>query len=740
MLPATLFLVLAAMQAHQDPAPHVRPPLPDREQIAALAPDGGPEFNRLIFEHSPYLLQHARNPVDWYAWGAAAFERARREDKPIFLSIGYSTCHWCHVMERESFEDEAVAAALNASFVCVKVDREERPDVDQVYMAVTQAMTGSGGWPMTVVLTPDLQPFFAGTYFPRSGRGGRPGVLELAPALAQAWRDDRERVVENAKRAADWLASSSRGAPGEALDEGVLQRAAQQLAESFDSIHGGFGGAPRFPVPHNLRMLLRAGQRSGEPQPLAMVLQTLRAMRRGGIWDQVGFGFHRYSTDEQWLLPHFEKMLYDQALMAMACVEAWQQSGAPDVRDTAERIFDYVLRDLTAPEGGFWSAEDADSEGEEGLYYLWTPEQLAAALGADDGALAAELWGVVEGGNFRDQATGERVGGSILHLREDLAAFARRKGLDPAELATRVERWRRKLLELRSQRIHPFKDDKVLTDWNGLMIAALALGGRAFDEPRYVDAAARAAQFVARELRSEDGRLLKRWRNGTAGVSGVLDDYAYFTWGLIELYQAGGDTRHLALALECNAQMLQHFSDPAGGGLFLAPDDADDLIVRTRESYDGALPSGNSVAALNLLRLARLTGQGELEERGRALLAAFAGDVRSAPAAHTQMLAALDFALGPSFELVLVGPAEQSDVRVARAALGRTFAPRAVLLLRGAEGTDSLDELAPFSADQASLGGRATLYLCRDFACEAPTTDLERVLTALRARPEPGAR
>jgi uncharacterized protein YyaL (SSP411 family) len=512
------------------------------------------------------------------------------------------------------------------------------------------------------------------------------------------------------------------------------------LTKSYDSVHGGFGGAPRFPVPHNLRLLLRTGQRSGASEPLDMVLHTLRAMRRGGIWDQVGFGFHRYSTDERWLLPHFEKMLYDQALMAMACVEAWQLSGAADVRDTAERTFEYVLRDLTSPEGGFWSAEDADSEGEEGLFYLWTPEQLAAALGADDGALAAQLWGVVEGGNFRDQATGERVGGSILHLDEDLDAFASRKGLDPKQLAARVEGWRRKLLELRSQRVRPFRDDKVLTDWNGLMIAALALGGRAFDEPRYVRAAERAAAFVWSELRGEDGRLLKRWRSGSAGLSGVLDDYAYLTWGLIELYQANGDPAHLKQALECNSRMLQHFEDPAAGGLFLAPDDASDLIVRTRDSYDGALPSGNSVAALNLLRLARLTGQSELEERGRALLDAFAGDVRGVPAAHTQMLAALDFALGPGFELVLAGPREAADVRAARAALGRTFAPRAVLLQRGAVDATALAELAPFTADQVPRDGRATLYLCRDFTCEAPTTDLEHVLAALSARPAPDSR
>jgi uncharacterized protein YyaL (SSP411 family) len=718
----------------QESAPHARPPLPSPPEIAALPPDGGPEFNRLVFSASPYLLQHARNPVDWYPWGEEAFERARREDKPIFLSIGYSTCHWCHVMERESFEDAEVAALLDEHFVCVKVDREERPDVDQVYMSVTQAMTGSGGWPMTVVLTPDRRPFFAGTYFPKHGRHGRPGMMELLPGLARAWAERRDDVVESAQRAVDWLASSGAGSAGELPSEEELAQAAAQLARSFDTQHGGFGGAPKFPVPHNLRLLLRHGQRTGDEKSTAMVIQTLRAMRRGGIWDQVGHGFHRYSTDEQWLLPHFEKMLYDQALMAMACVEAWQVTGADDLRETAERTFEYVLRDMTSPQGAFWSAEDADSEGEEGLFYLWTPDQLADVLGHSDGALAGALWGVVEGGNFRDQASGERVGGSILHLPEPLEAFAARYELEPAALRERVEQWRRKLFAAREARVHPFKDDKVLTDWNGLMIAALALGGRAFDEPRYVQSAARAADFVWDHLRDGDGRLLKRWRAGSAGIAALLDDHAFLVWGLLELYQADGDPRWLRRALEVNARMLARFHDPDRGGFYLAPDDAGDLIVRAKESYDGALPSGASVAALNLVRLARLTGASELEEHARGTLRAFGDEVRRAPAAHTQMLAALDFLAGPAFELVLSGRADSDDMRAARAALGRVFAPRVALLLR-AEGAaaEALAQLAPFTAGQTPLDGRATFYLCRDFACEAPTTDLEGVLATLAA-------
>ncbi len=731
------------MPTLQDPERgHARPPLPSQAEIAKLPPDGGPEFNRLVFSQSPYLLQHARNPVDWHPWGDEAFELARTSGKPVFLSIGYSTCHWCHVMEHESFEDDQVAALLNAHFVCIKVDREERPDVDQVYMQVTQAMTGGGGWPMTVVLTPDRQPFFAGTYFPKSGRGGRSGMLELLPALSRAWKEDRENVISQARRAVDWLARSTRATPGDAPDENLLAHAQAELASRYDPTYGGFGEAPKFPVPHNLRFLLRRSKRTGDPQALAMTVDTLRAMRRGGIWDQVGFGFHRYSTDERWLLPHFEKMLYDQALMAMACVEAWQVTGAPDLRDTAERIFEYVLRDMTAPEGGFWSAEDADSEGEEGRFYVWTPEELSRVLGAEDSALACELWGVVAGGNFRDQATGERTGESILHLELDLDDFARRKGLQPASLRERAESWRARLFEVREARVHPFKDDKVLTDWNGLMIAALALGGRAFDDPRYVAAAARAADFVLANLRTREGRLLKRWRAGQAGLSGVLDDHAFLVWGLIELYEADGDPRWLRSALEVNSAMLAHFRDAEQGGFFLAPDDALDLIVRSKEVYDGALPSGNSVAVLNLLRLARMTGDTTLEERAVETLRAFAGELRKAASAHTQMLAAADFALGPSFEIVVAGDPRSADTQAALTALHRVFAPNKVVLLRPeGDGAEALSELAPYTAEQGARDGRTTIYLCRNFACEASTHDVARVVAAISEpcpSPSPG--
>jgi uncharacterized protein YyaL (SSP411 family) len=740
VFPRAPALLLAALPATMTTPQHPQagsgrlpPPAPD--VLAALPSDGGPEFNRLVFEGSPYLLQHARNPVDWYPWGEEAFARAKAEDRPIFLSIGYSTCHWCHVMEHESFEDDEVAALLNANFVCVKVDREERPDVDQLYMSVTMAMTGHGGWPMTVVLTPERVPFFAGTYFPKGGAPGRPGMLELVPKLASAWANDRENVAGTAQRVREWLAGQAEDDSLGTLDAAWIARTAKALSAGYDRVHGGFGDAPKFPTPHNLRLLLRHARRSGDAQVVEQVVHTLRAMRRGGIWDQVGSGFHRYSTDAQWLLPHFEKMLYDQALMALACVEAWQVTGHPDLRRTAEEIFAYVARDLTDPAGGFWSAEDADSEGEEGRFYVWTPAQLAEALGAEDGALAGELWGVVAGGNFRDQATGERTGASILHLARETADFARAKGLDPVVLAAQVEVWRAKLLDVRARRPRPLRDDKVLTDWNGLMIAALACAGRAFDEPRHVAAAERAADFAFAHLRAPDGRLWKRWRGGAAEHPGVLDDHAFLAWGLLELHAASGDPARLAQALELERALHARFHDEARGGYFLAADDVDDLFVRTKESYDGALPSGNSVAAAVQLRLGRLTGSSELEARGRATLGAFAGEVARQGLGHAEYLCALDFAEAAGFELVLCGARGDPELARARRELGRRFLPDLVVLERpdpDAEGrAAALARLAPFTDGQRALAGRATYYLCRARTCEAPTNDLERVLAEL---------
>ncbi len=708
-----------------------RKPLPSPEELKKLPPDGGPEYNRLVFEKSPYLLQHAANPVDWYPWGEEAFERARREDKPIFLSIGYSTCHWCHVMEKESFEDPEVAALLNESFVCIKVDREERPDIDQIYMAVCQAMTGSGGWPLTIVMTPDKKPFFAGTYFPKYSRAGRIGMMDLVPRLAEIWRTQRDKIEETTQQVVSFLQQTAASAPGDDLGEPILNQAFHQFSSRFDETNGGFGSAPKFPSPHNLTFLLRYWHRTGEDQALHMVERTLQKMRLGGVFDHVGFGFHRYSTDAYWLLPHFEKMLYDQAMLAMAYVEAYQATHNETYAQTAREIFTYVLRDMTSPDGGFYSAEDADSEGEEGLFYLWTPEELREVLGKKEADFVIQLFNVEEGGNFVEEASGQKTGRNILHLEKPLAEYAEEMGTSPEQLARRWEKARQKLFEVREKRVHPLKDDKILTDWNGLMIAALAKGAAALDEPSYAEAAAKAARFVLERLRDPEGRLLKRYRQGEAGLPAHVDDYAFLVWGLLELYESTFEVAFLEHALELNDRMLREFWDEQNGGLFFAADTLDDLLVRNKEIYDGAIPSGNSVAALNLVRLGRLTERPELEEKAGAIVRAFAQQVERAPIGFTQLLSAVDFLLGPSFEVVIAGDPDRRDTRDMLHALHQTYFPNKVVLLRPEADDAPIVTIASFTKAQKSLNGKATAYVCQNYACKLPTTDVQEMLSLL---------
>ncbi len=709
--------------------PRTRVPLPGPTEIAKLPQDGGPQFNRLIFEQSPYLQQHARNPVDWFPWGAEAFARARAEDKPVFLSIGYSTCHWCHVMEHESFEDEEAARLLNEHFVCVKVDREERPDLDAVYMQVTQAMTGSGGWPMTVLLTPDKRPFFAGTYFPKTGRFGRKGLMELVPEIAAVWRERKDDVLKSSEQITALVRDSGREQTAE-LGSEVLARGRDQLAGRYDAELGGFGDAPKFPVPHQLLFLLQQHQRTGDALALRMVEHTLAAMRAGGIYDQIGFGFHRYSTDREWLVPHFEKMLYDQALHVLAYTAAWQVTAKGEYRATAEEVLAYCLRDLADPRGGFHSAEDADSEGEEGRFYLWTRAEVLAVLGATEGELFAKVYEITPEGNYREEASGQRDGRSIPHLARSLASWAAQMALEESSLRARLEAARVKLLAVRAERVRPLRDDKVLSDWNGLLIAALARAAAAFDEPRYLAAARAAADFALANLRDEKGRLFKRWRGGQAAFHGVLEDYAFLVWGLIELHQAGFEVRYLEQALALNEEMLAHFEDRENGGFFTSADDAEELLFRHKQVYDGALPSGNSVAAWNLLRLARLTGRAELEETARRTLAAFGSATRT-PAGHTLYLLALDCALGPSFEVVIAGEPAAADTRAMLRAFQSPYVPHLVLLLRPEGDAPPIAALAPFTLEQKSRAGKATAYVCRNQACRAPTTDIAQALAFL---------
>jgi len=707
-------------------------PIPGPDQLRLLPRDGGPDFNRLVFEKSPYLLQHATNPVDWHPWNEEAFQKAKNQDKPVFLSIGYSTCHWCHVMEHESFEDPQVASLINENFIPIKVDREERPDLDQIYMAVCQAVTGTGGWPLTIILTPDREPFFAGTYFPKESRFGRTGLIELIPKLAELWQTKRGELLESADQIVSFLRQDNQPASGE-LEKEIFDKAYQQLSGRFDSLQGGFGSAPKFPSAHNLIFLLRYWHHSGQDHALDMAEKTLQKMRLGGIFDQVGFGFHRYSTDPNWLLPHFEKMLYDQAMLVMAYVEAYQATGKSEYAQTAREILTYVLRDMTSPEGGFYSAEDADSEGEEGLFYLWTPAEFREYLGDKGSDLFINLLNLKEEGNFTDEATKTKTGQNIIYLNKSLVEIAQEMDLSETQLTELWNNTRQMLFDIREKRIHPLKDDKILTDWNGLMIAACAKAASVLEEPLYALAAINAADFIWDRLRAEDGKLLKRYRDGEAGLPAHLDDYAYLVWGFLELYEAVFDPVYLKRAIDLNQMMLSEFWDDQNGGLFFTTEGQADLIVRKKEIYDGAIPSGNSIAAFNLLRIGRMTANPELEEKARLIGSAFSDQVAPTPMGYTQLLSAMIFALGSTYEVVIIGDPEGDDTKSMLDTLNRTYIPNKVTLFRpiGEKGS-IIEGLAVYTANQNSIDGKATAYVCKNYTCSAPTTDINEMLNLLQ--------
>ncbi len=706
--------------------------LPDPQEFDKLPADGGELFNRLVFEKSPYLLQHAANPVNWYPWGDEAFQEAKEQDKPVFLSIGYATCHWCHVMEKESFEDQEVANLINENFIPIKVDREERPDIDQIYMAVCQAMTGTGGWPLTVLLTQEKKPFFAGTYFPKQSRYGRVGMVELIPQVASLWTEKRDELLQSAEKITDHLQESNQSQSGQ-LDQSVTQTAYQQLSARFDKLDGGFKPAPKFPSPHNLIFLLRYWHQSNEPRTLEIVEKTLQKMRLGGIFDQVGYGYHRYSTDAAWRLPHFEKMLYDQAMLVLVYAEAFQATGKEQYALVVREILTYVLRDMTSPEGGFYSAEDADSEGEEGLFYLWTNNEFRDYLGKDAADLLVSIFNMTDEGNFEDEATKLNTGRNLLYLKEPLSELANKMGIPGTDLLKLWEKSRQLLFDVREKRIHPLKDDKILTDWNGLMIAALAVAGRVLDDTSYISAAKQAADFVWNTLRDENGLLMKRFRDSEAGLPAHLDDYAFLVWGMLEIHQADFDTEYLKRALDLNQVMLETFWDYEAGGLFFTAADQTDLIHRNKEIYDGAIPSGNSVAAMNLIRLGRLTSNPELEEKAFQIGNSFAGQINTVPQGHTQFLSALLFAYGPSYEVVISGDTEADDTRKMLDRLRRHYSPNKVLLLRLEEDKDLL-KMIPALKYQEALNGRATAYVCQDFQCSAPTTDPDEMIGLLKKK------
>ena len=686
------------------------------QAIAQNNNQGEKNLNRLANESSPYLLQHKNNPVDWYPWGEEAFNKALELDRPIFLSIGYSTCHWCHVMEEESFEDEEVAKLLNENFISIKVDREERPEIDHLYMTVCQAMTGRGGWPLTIIMTPNKDPFFAGTYFPKRGRRGRPGMMELLPSVSQAWEKERDNLVLSANQINKYLIDSNKKELGDQLEESILVDTYSQFVNRYDDKYGGFGDKPKFPSPHNLIYLLRYHNMTGDKTSLLMAEKTLKNMRLGGIFDHIGFGFHRYSTDKEWILPHFEKMLYDQAMLALAYTEAFQITNDSFYQKVVEEILFYVQRDMTDKRGGFYSAEDADSEGEEGLFYLWTVEELKENLSSADAELLIETFNIELSGNYIDEALGKKTLKNILYLNNPKSNNKINKILND-------------LYTIRKERIHPLKDDKILTDWNGLMIAAFAKAGDVFNSDDYIKQAENSAQFILKNLTDKNGRLLKRYRNGKSGIDSHLDDYAFFIWGLLELYEATFNTIYLLEAIKLSEIMVSEFWDTENGAFFLGSNNSEKLIVRAKTGYDGAIPSGNSVAAMNFIKLNRITGETKWVEISDKIFMTFSKEINNTPTAFSYMLNGFLFESNEPKEIVVVGSGKDPETKLAIEKIKSIYIPSKVIIFKDTDDkSNKLTPLAKWTMTQESIDDKTTFYVCRDFACKIPTTDLKLAL------------
>ena len=678
-------------------------------------------MNRLASEQSPYLLKHASNPVDWWAWGDEAHRAALELDRPIFLSIGYATCHWCNVMEEESFEDEEVAGLLNSTFICIKVDREERPDVDGIYMAACNLLTGAGGWPLTVLLTPELKPFHAATYIPKRTRFGRIGLMELIPRVAGLWAAQRDEVMAAAEGITRSLAEAVQHVPGEEPDERALDAAFEAYLATYDSENGGFGGAMKFPMPHVIGFLLGYHDRTGRAEALTMATSTLDAMLRGGIRDHLAGGFHRYSTDPRWRVPHFEKMLYDQALIMISLSDAYLATANPGYLDAAKETAAFAMAHLRDPDGGFYTALGADSGGGEGAYYLWAARELREILNAQEYALAARVFGIEEAGNFVDSVTGERPGTNVLYRAEYTS--------DP-----RLEAVREKLLEARDGRPKPDLDDKVLADLNGLMIAALSALSRSTGDTSYAEAASRAAGFVLDRMRDDKGALIHGWRRGGRSQGRPsADDYAFMIWGLIELYLATFEIRWLTSAIELQRDMIRGFWDEQGGGFYFTPYYGEHGIVRKKEAHDAAVPSSNSVAAWDLIRLGRIVGDADWEQKAARTMAAFSDSIGESPTSHAMMLTALGFTLGPSHEAVVAGRSDAPDTRAMIAGLWAAYLPNAIVLhLPTEEPRPGIARYARYMDGMGPKDGRAAAYICTGYACQRPVTDPAEALGMLR--------
>jgi len=681
--------------------------------------------NQLLGESSLYLRQHAHNPVDWHPWGPEALKRAKELDRPIFLSIGYSACHWCHVMERESFEDEVTAELLNAHFVSIKVDREERPDLDTIYMTALQAMTQEGGgWPLSVWLTPDLHPFYAGTYFPPVNRYGRPGFKSLLKAIAEAWQTRREDIARQSAEVVRFLNEREPPTTGGELDQRLLPNAVAALRRAFDPAHGGFGRAPKFPHAIELRLLLRTWKRFRDDTALHMVRHSLDRMAAGGLYDQVGGGFHRYSTDERWLVPHFEKMLYDNALLTSAYVEAWRATRDPQYCRVAEETLGYVLREMTDPAGPFYSSQDADSEGVEGKFYVWSLDEIQQVLGPEEAKLFAAAYDISPAGNWE--------GHNIANRPKDWDTLARELKVPKDELIPRCRRMADRLYEARAKRVLPGKDEKILTAWNGMMIAAFAQAGAAFDEPKYTKAAARAADYVLANLRKADGRLYRTAAIGSpAKLNAYLEDYAFLIDALVLLYQADFNPQWVTEAARLADLMIADFAD-TDGGFFYTASGHEPLITRTKDSYDGSTPSGNAMAVTALQRLAVLAGRSDFADIAEKALTGFAGPMRDAPAGSGQMLAALDFHLGPIKELVIVGPSGGEATEQVIRAIRERFLPNVVVAFHDPATGDAPTQHIPLLRERPARGD-VTTYICENFACQAPNVGAAAAVAALKS-------
>jgi uncharacterized protein len=688
--------------------------------------DASRPHNRLIHETSPYLRQHAQNPVDWYPWGPEALSAAKKLDRPIFLSIGYSACHWCHVMEHESFENETIAAVMNAHFICIKVDREERPDLDQIYMNAVQLMTRRGGWPRSVFLTPDLKPFFGGTYWPPETRMGMAGFHEILLKVQAAWvarRGELNHSAEELTAAVREIAAMA----GErsVLDESLLRGAMQRLISIADRRHGGFGGAPKFPHSMDIRLLLRCQKRFSDPDALAVSRLTLDKMAGGGIYDHLGGGFHRYSTDERWLAPHFEKMLYDNALLVPAYLEAFQATGEADYARVVRETLDYVLREMTQPEGGFCSTQDADSEGEEGKFFVWSQDEIDRLLGPDDARLFKYCYDVTPEGNWEEK--------TILNRPKPHAQAAKVLGVEEAKLSEALARCRQKLLDVRSRRIPPGRDDKVLVSWNGMMISAFAAAAQVLGDERYAKAAREAADFLLRTMRTKDGTLRHSYKDGQARYNAYLDDYACLIDGLFDLYQATFEARYLDDAVALAEKMIALFHDDRDEGFFYTSSDHEELIARNKEAHDGSTPSGNSMAAWTLLRLGRLCGRSDFEETAVSTLEFLSSVLAQSPTAAAQALLALDFLLGPTQEVAIIDGTRPEESTEVLQTLHRRFLPNKIVIRKSAAISDEQlpATLAPLLKGKVSRGGNATIYLCDHGTCGLPVIGVQGLEEAL---------